>query len=234
MRPWTGQRQHAEHEFESGRGGRDEVVFRRMSQTINTAGTGYFFITADVAGSADYGHTVSISAIANGDLTFASGTVSGGPTSAGGTQTFVASAPTSNGSVGSFTDVTSSGMTVNWTSGNGERRIVVVRSGSATSWTPADGTAPSGVNADFSSATDQGSGNKICYDGTGTSFALSGLSASTTYYVTIFEYNGTTTYVKYYTAGTEASGSQATSASGTPAAITTQPDPSIRAARGRA
>ena len=188
--------------------------FTGLSQTINSGSTGYFFITADVAGSATYGNTVSINAIANGDLTFASGTVSGGPTSAGGAQTFVSAAPTSNGSVGSFSGVTSSGMTVNWTSGNGERRIVVVKAGGATSWTPTDGTAPSGVNADFSSAADQGSGNKICYDGTGTSFALSGLSASTTYYVTIFEYNGTTTYVKYYTAGTEAGGSQATSASG--------------------
>ena len=188
--------------------------FSSLSQTINNGSTGYFFITADVAGSADYGHAVSINAIANGDVTFAAGTVSGGPTSAGGAQTFVAAAPTSNGSVGSFTDVTSSGMTMNWTSGNGERRIVVVRSGSATSWTPSDGTTYA-ANADYASATDQGSGNKVCYDGTGTSFALSGLSAGTTYHVTVFEYNGTTTYATYYTAGTEASGSQATTAAGT-------------------
>ena len=48
--------------------------FTGLSQTINSGSTGYFFITADVAGSATYGNTVSVNAIANGDLTFASGT----------------------------------------------------------------------------------------------------------------------------------------------------------------
>lgn len=187
--------------------------FTGLSQSINAGSTGYFFITADIASGADYGHTVSVNAIANADLTFAAGNKSGSA-SAGGAQTFVATAPTANGTVGTFTSVGASSMVVNWTSGNGERRIVVVREGSATSWTPSDGTAPSGVDADFSSATDQANGNKICYDGTGTSFTLSGLSASTTYHVTIFEYNGTTTYVKYYTAGTEASGSQVTTTAG--------------------
>ena len=187
--------------------------FTGLSQAISAGNTGYFFITADIAKTADFGHTLSINAIANADLTFAAGNKSGSA-SAGGTQTFVALAPTSNGSLGSFTSVGAASMVVNWTSGNGERRIVVVREGSATSWTPSDGTAPSGVDADFSSAANKANGNKICYDGTGTSFTLSGLSASTTYYVTIFEYNGTTTYVKYYTAGTEASGSQATISAG--------------------
>ena len=205
--------------------------FATLSQAINSGSTGYFFITADVAGSADYGHTVNISAIANADVQFAAGSKSGSA-SAGGAQTFIASAPTANGTLGAFAAVGTYQMEVNWTSGNGERRIVVVRSGSATSWTPSDGTAPSGVNTNFTSATDQGSGNKICYDGTGTSFTLTGLSASTTYYVTIFEYNGTGSYVKYYTAGAEASGSQATQAAGAPGSITTQPDATYAACAG--
>ena len=118
--------------------------------------------------------------------------------------------PTTHASGLTFSSVGSDGMTISWTSGDGENRIVVVREGSATSWTPTDGVAPSGVDADFSSATDQADGNKICYDGSGDSFDLSGLSASTTYYVTIYEYNGSGTGVDYYTGGTPLSGSQAT------------------------
>ena len=129
-----------------------------------------------------------------------------------GSVTAAVTEPTTHASGLSFTAVGSSGMTVNWTSGDGANRIVVVREGAATSWTPTDGVAPSGVNADFSAATDQADGNKICYDGSGATFDLSGLSAGTTYYVTIFEYNGSGGTVNYYTGGTPLAGSQATAA----------------------
>ena len=183
--------------------------FTGLTQLIGMGSTGYFFITADVAPGATYGNTVSVGAIANSALTFASGNKSGSVT-AGGAQTFIATAPTTHASGMSFSSVMASQMGVSWTSGNGERRIVVVREGSATSWTPSDGTAPSGVSASYSSATDQGSGNKICYDGTGSGFTLSGLNPNTTYHLTVFEYNGTTTHVKYYTGGTPLAGSRLT------------------------
>ena len=129
-----------------------------------------------------------------------------------GSVTAAVTEPTTHASSLSFSAVGSSGMTASWTSGDGANRIVVVREGAATSWTPTDGVAPSGVNADFSAATDQGSGNKICYDGSGATFGLSGLSAGTTYYVTVFEYNGSGGTVNYYTGGTPLAGSQATAA----------------------
>lgn len=60
------------------------------SQAISSGSTGYIFITADIANSsASGGNTISVNAVATGDLTFSSGTKSGS-TTAGGTQTIVA------------------------------------------------------------------------------------------------------------------------------------------------
>ena len=101
-------------------------------------------------------------------------------------------------------------MTISWANGNGDSRIVVVREGSATSWTPTDGVAPSGVNSDFMQATDQGSGNKICYDGTGGIALIQGLNPGTMYSFRIFEYNGTGTAANYLTGGVVLAGSQYT------------------------
>ena len=117
-------------------------------------------------------------------------------------------APTLQASAVNFTAVTTNAMTVNWTPGNGSRRIVVVKAGGAASWTPTDGAIIGGVNADLSVAADQGNGNKVCYDGPGTNFTLAGLSAGTTYYVEIFEYNGLGVTAKYLTSGSPATGSQ--------------------------
>lgn len=61
--------------------------FSALTQTIISSSTGYFFITAGVAPGATPGRTLSVNAIGNSDLTFASGSPTGGPTSAGGTQT---------------------------------------------------------------------------------------------------------------------------------------------------
>lgn len=120
---------------------------------------------------------------------------------------FVIADPTTHASNVAFSDVTATSMTVSWTSGNGANRIVVVRAGAPTSWTPTDGILPSGVNADFSLAADQADGNKVCYNGSGNSFSLSGLAVNTTYYVTIFEYNGGGAYL---TSGTPGAGNQTT------------------------
>ncbi len=124
----------------------------------------------------------------------------------------MAAEPTTQASAVNFTGVGVTAMTVNWTSGDGARRIVVVKQGGPVDWAPTDGTAPSGVSADFSLATDQGSGNKIAYDGTGATCTLSGLSGSTTYYVKIFEYNGSGVTANYLTSGSPAEGNQVTDA----------------------
>jgi len=90
-----------------------------------------------------------------------------------------------------FTSILSNSMTVNWVRGNGTGGVIVVaRQASAVSFTPVSGMTYAGqINANFSLATDQGSGNKVVYRGSGTSVNVTGLSPSTTYHYSIFEWN---------------------------------------------
>lgn len=87
------------------------------------------------------------------------------------------------------------------TVGDGTRRLIVGRDGSAVSFGPADGLTMAGVSADFSLAADQGSGNKVVYDGTGSGSSVvtvTGLTMNDTYYFTVYEYNvGTGTSQNY-------------------------------------
>ncbi len=75
-------------------GSGDLLQFTSLSQVISSGATGYFWVTANIASAATAGRTISLDAIANADLTFASGNKSGSA-SAGGTQTIAAaSSPT--------------------------------------------------------------------------------------------------------------------------------------------
>lgn len=76
-----------------------------------------------------------------------------------------------------------------WTNGNGDGRIVVLREGSQVDWEPSNATAYS-PDADFSSATDQGSGNKVVFSNTGTNQTITGLTAGSQYFFKVFEYIG--------------------------------------------
>jgi hypothetical protein len=73
----------------SGAGGSGETLnFTGLTQSI-PVGTGYFWVTANITSGATVNHTINLNAIANANLTFASGTKSGSAT-AGGTQTITA------------------------------------------------------------------------------------------------------------------------------------------------
>ena len=67
------------------------ITFSSLSTTISAGSTGYFFITASVAGSATVGNTIQ--AAANPTLTFASGTPTG-TIALGGVQTIAAATAT--------------------------------------------------------------------------------------------------------------------------------------------
>lgn len=85
-------------------GSGDLLFFSSLSQSIAAGNTGYFWVTANIAGTATVGRTVSLANILNADITFASGTKSGSAT-AGGAQTIVApSSPTISitGSIAAF------------------------------------------------------------------------------------------------------------------------------------
>ncbi len=78
------------------------------------------------------------------------------------------------------------------------------------SWIPTDGNAVGGVNSNFSSATDQGSGNKVVYDGSGTSVTMTGLQSNTTYYIAVYEYNVGSGNSQNYLTTSPGTGSQTT------------------------
>ncbi len=131
----------------------------------------------------------------------------------GNVTTTSVSEPTTQASNISFTSVGANQMTLNWTNGNGSNRVVVMKSGGAVDADPSD-AATYTANTIFGSGSQIGTGNYVVYNGTGTSVTVTGLSASTTYYARVYEYNGSSGSEDYYTAtATNNPNSQSTTAS---------------------
>jgi hypothetical protein len=104
--------------------------------------------------------------------------------------------PTVQASNAAISAFTTTGLTLNWKAGNGSNSIVIAHSGSAVTHMPADGTSYS-ANAAFGSGTDLGSGDYVMYDGTDTTVAITGLTANTNYYFSVFTHNGNGTTTSY-------------------------------------
>jgi hypothetical protein len=122
-------------------------------------------------------------------------------------ETHIHAAPTVAASSLSFTAVQGDKMTLSWTNGNGASRIVVFRQGAAVTATPTNGKS-------YSNYTSLASGQRIVYTGTGNSFVFSNTgngapTVGTTYYFTIYEFNGSGTGTQYLVSPS-LSGSQAT------------------------
>lgn len=98
-----------------------------------------------------------------------------------------------------FTNVAATSATVSWTNGNGSNRLVLAKAGSPVDAAPSDGTFYP-PNTAFASGAQIGSGNYAVYSSGGNSVTITGLSASTTYYFAVFEYNGTASTSDYLTA----------------------------------
>ena len=123
-----------------------------------------------------------------------------------------ASEPTTQASGVSFANVQAGQMDVSWTSGNGAGRLVICRQGSAPGSGPVDGTTYT-ADTNFGGTGSSLGGGKVVYAGTGGSFTLTGLSASTTYYLEVYEYNGGGSAINYLnSAATGNPNSQATQA----------------------
>jgi hypothetical protein len=127
-----------------------------------------------------------------------------------------ATTPTVEASAPIISGVDGNKLTFKWTNGNGAGRIVVMRANSAVNFTPASATNYT-ANSAFSSGTNLGSDQYVIYNGTGSSVAVTNLLPSTTYYLTVFEYNGTGTLQRYLT-GSVLAATGATSAAPTVAA----------------
>ena len=121
------------------------------------------------------------------------------------------SQPTTSASGLSFTSVTSTGFTINWTRGNGDSVLVLMKANSAVDSDPADKSTYT-ANAAFGSGSEIGTGNRVVYEGIGTSVAVTGLTGAITYHVEVFEFNAAVASgtQNYETAGL--TGSQQTSA----------------------
>lgn len=99
-----------------------------------------------------------------------------------------------------LTNNSNTSVTLNWKSGNGTRRLVVMRAGSAVNSLPID-TVPYIANNSFTSAPQIGTGNYVVYNGTGSNVTISNLVQGTTYYYAVIEYNGWNTTANYQSAG---------------------------------
>src|SRR5688572_25332527 len=102
---------------------------------------------------------------------------------------------------------------VNWTNGNGARRIVVMRQGAAVTGVPVDGVDYNPGSA-FGSGDILNAGEFIVYDNTSSFVDVTNLQPNTTYHVTVFEYNGSASTTEYLVAGAPV-GSQSTLAAPT-------------------
>lgn len=125
------------------------------------------------------------------------------------TPTVAASAPIISG-------VDGNKLTFKWTNGNGTGRIVVMRANNAVAFTPANATNYT-ANSAFGSGTNLGSDQYVVFNGTGNTVSVTNLLPSTTYHLTVFEYNGTGTLQRYLTSSVLAT-TGATSAAPTVAA----------------
>lgn len=101
----------------------------------------------------------------------------------------IPSEPTVGASNFQITNINNNSVKLNWVSGNGNRRIVLVRATNAVNAYPED-TFYYNANANLTSAPQIGSGNYIVYNGTGSSVTLNNLQAGINYHYAVIEYNG--------------------------------------------
>ncbi|MCX6251533.1 MAG: right-handed parallel beta-helix repeat-containing protein, partial [Bacteroidetes bacterium] len=87
-----------------------------------------------------------------------------------------------------FSAVLSAGMTIGWTNGNETKRVVFIKHANTGTAIPANNTNYT-ADPNFGSGTQIGSTGWYCvYNSTGTSVAVTGLTAKTDYIVEVFEY----------------------------------------------
>lgn len=98
------------------------------------------------------------------------------------------SAPTTQATSLSFSNVGASSTDLTWTNGNGDKVLVVARATSSILTDPTDGITYT-ANTTFGSGTQIGTGNYVVYNGTGTSVSVIGLSNSTSYTYSVYAFN---------------------------------------------
>lgn len=105
------------------------------------------------------------------------------------------SEPTQQASMISFSAITPISARVHLRKGNGAKRLVLVKMGSAVDSIPTNGLTYE-ANAAFGLGGFIGA-NSVVYNSTDTTFELTNLNNSSNYHVAVFEFNGFSTYTKY-------------------------------------
>lgn len=103
--------------------------------------------------------------------------------------TTLKAAPTTQTLNVTFSGVQESQMTINWTRGNGDSCLVLMREAFAINSNPVNYNSYNPGTSSFDDGSQIGSGNYVVYTGTGTSVTVNGLDGSTTYFVKVYEYN---------------------------------------------
>ena len=75
-----------------------------------------------------------------------------------------------------------------WTNGSGNRRLVLMKQGTAVNANPVDNINYT-PNSAFGSGTQLGTGNYVVFNATGNSLTVTGLTPNTVYHFAVFEYN---------------------------------------------
>lgn len=102
----------------------------------------------------------------------------------------LATEPTSNANGLTFSNITSTGFKLNWTTnGDGTQRLVLVRQLGAVNAFPTDAITYNS-NAIFPTGSEIGTGNYVVYKGSGNSVQVSNLNPFTVYHISIVEFNG--------------------------------------------
>lgn len=107
-----------------------------------------------------------------------------------GSTTAPCSEPSTSATAVQFANVTNSSMDINWSNGNGSKRVVVVKAGApiGVAETPADGISYT-ANSTFGLPQSQIGGGYVVYNGSESSVTITELAPGQTYHVAVFEYD---------------------------------------------
>ncbi|MBW6477856.1 MAG: T9SS type A sorting domain-containing protein [Bacteroidales bacterium] len=109
-----------------------------------------------------------------------------------------ATKPTIGSTNASISNVQGNRFTLGFTSGDGTRRLIVVRQDEPVDWIPADGLDYND-NANFGQGDDLGNNTFVVGRITGSSRGITNLTPSTVYHYAVFEFNGTDNNTWYLT-----------------------------------
>ena len=163
-----------------GYNGSSWVTIQNITNSIPTTGTVYTYNSTSTptlpAGLVQFRFTYSKS---SGNLAFDDVTVY---------CTSGCTAPTTQASNISFSNITTNSIDISFTRGNGDSVIVVARKSFAVDTDPSNGTNYF-ANSNFGSGSQIATGNYVVYKGIGTSFTVNNLDNSSIYYFAVYEYN---------------------------------------------